>query len=432
MRITSGQVRDAMADKSRRSSPNTETASISPSRNDLPAAGATGRDPAAGHDDRRIRLRRRCRHPGRPAHVRDARRARSGRRHRGDGAELVGRQGLSRDPAGRHRRPDRGRRLRHRHPGRQDRHAGVVGDHRHGRRDLASRVWQAPCRWSSTRCARRCTAIRCCTRARWIRFRGELFPLATLVTPNLDEVRLLVDIEVVDDESQRDAARALHALGPQWALVKGGHLRSSSHSPDLLFDGTDFYEFDADAHRHRPRPRRRRHAGRRGRRARSPTATPCPTRSRSGSGGSPNVCAPHTRWATATARCRRCSGSSSMNLDADRGHRPRAQVRRTAPGHRRADPRRRRQPRIAAADEDLRRVGRAAAGSRCATTCRIGGAGRRARRPDPPTADQAGIVEAIELAHTLADGPGHRGRPLLRRADDLDGGRRRGCATWTC
>ena len=46
--------------------------------------------------------------------------------------------------------------------------------------------------------------------------------------------------------AQREAARALHALGPQWALVKGGHLRSSSHSPDLLFDGTDFYEFDAE------------------------------------------------------------------------------------------------------------------------------------------------------------------------------------------
>jgi hydroxymethylpyrimidine/phosphomethylpyrimidine kinase len=75
--------------------------------------------------------------------------------------------------------------------------------------------------------------------------RTQLFPLATLVTPNLDEVRLLVDIDVVDVPSQRDAARALHALGPQWALVKGGHLRSSSTSPDLLFDGTDFYEYDA-------------------------------------------------------------------------------------------------------------------------------------------------------------------------------------------
>lgn len=73
----------------------------------------------------------------------------------------------------------------------------------------------------------------------------RLFPLATLVTPNLDEVRLLTGIEVVDADSQRAAARELHALGPQWALVKGGHLRSSAHSPDLLFDGTEFHEFDS-------------------------------------------------------------------------------------------------------------------------------------------------------------------------------------------
>ena len=75
--------------------------------------------------------------------------------------------------------------------------------------------------------------------------RSELFPLATLVTPNLDEVRLLVEVDVVDDESQHQAARTLHALGPRWVLVKGGHLRSSAHSPDLLFDGVDFYEFDS-------------------------------------------------------------------------------------------------------------------------------------------------------------------------------------------
>jgi hydroxymethylpyrimidine/phosphomethylpyrimidine kinase len=75
--------------------------------------------------------------------------------------------------------------------------------------------------------------------------REQLFPLATLVTPNLDEVRLLVDIDVVDSTSQRAAAKALHALGPRWALVKGGHLRSSDRSCDLLYDGADFYEFDA-------------------------------------------------------------------------------------------------------------------------------------------------------------------------------------------
>lgn len=76
--------------------------------------------------------------------------------------------------------------------------------------------------------------------------KDKLFPLATVVTPNLDEVRLLTGIDVVDAATQREAARALHALGPRWALVKGGHLRSSAHSPDMLFDGTDFVEYEAE------------------------------------------------------------------------------------------------------------------------------------------------------------------------------------------
>jgi hydroxymethylpyrimidine/phosphomethylpyrimidine kinase len=73
--------------------------------------------------------------------------------------------------------------------------------------------------------------------------RTELFPLATVVTPNLHEVRLLVGIDVVDPATQADAARALYELGPQWALVKGGHLQGSAGSPDVLFDGNDFHEF---------------------------------------------------------------------------------------------------------------------------------------------------------------------------------------------
>jgi hydroxymethylpyrimidine/phosphomethylpyrimidine kinase len=75
--------------------------------------------------------------------------------------------------------------------------------------------------------------------------RTVLFPLASLITPNLDEVRLLVGVDVVDPASQRDAAKALHDLGPQWVLVKGGHLRAAPDSPDLLYDGTEFHTFDA-------------------------------------------------------------------------------------------------------------------------------------------------------------------------------------------
>lgn len=75
--------------------------------------------------------------------------------------------------------------------------------------------------------------------------RHTLIPLATIVTPNLDEVRLITGIEVTDGASARRAARALHALGPRWAIVKGGHLRTSRYSTDLLFDGENFLEYSA-------------------------------------------------------------------------------------------------------------------------------------------------------------------------------------------
>ena len=59
---------------------------------------------------------------------------------RGNRAELGRGQGLPRDPARRGRRSDLGGGRRYRNPGRQDRDAGVLGDHRRDRRDLAQRM----------------------------------------------------------------------------------------------------------------------------------------------------------------------------------------------------------------------------------------------------------------------------------------------------
>jgi len=54
--------------------------------------------------------------------------------------------------------------------------------------------------------------------------RGELIPLADLLTPNLDEAARLLDCAVAIDEAQMAAqARALLALGCKAVVVKGGH-----------------------------------------------------------------------------------------------------------------------------------------------------------------------------------------------------------------
>lgn len=83
--------------------------------------------------------------------------------------------------------------------------------------------------------------------------RTVLVPRATLVTPNLDEVRLLVDIKVVDDATARDAAVALHGLGARAVLIKGGHLtamtgRAQDEVSDLLYDGMAFTALSGPYH----------------------------------------------------------------------------------------------------------------------------------------------------------------------------------------
>lgn len=66
--------------------------------------------------------------------------------------------------------------------------------------------------------------------------RSELLPLATLITPNLPEAAVLLEEAPADTlDGMREAARALHRLGPRHVLVKGGHL-AEDNSPDVLLD----------------------------------------------------------------------------------------------------------------------------------------------------------------------------------------------------
>jgi hydroxymethylpyrimidine/phosphomethylpyrimidine kinase len=68
---------------------------------------------------------------------------------------------------------------------------------------------------------------------------GRLFPLATVVTPNLPEARSLAG----SDAPAADLAEALVALGAPAALVTGGH---SEEAVDHLFDGTEHIEIPVE------------------------------------------------------------------------------------------------------------------------------------------------------------------------------------------
>ncbi|MFL5617110.1 MAG: bifunctional hydroxymethylpyrimidine kinase/phosphomethylpyrimidine kinase [Gemmatimonadaceae bacterium] len=72
---------------------------------------------------------------------------------------------------------------------------------------------------------------------------AELFPLASLVTPNLDEVGLLLGERPRDVPAMERAARALAAQhGARAALVKGGHL-GGDELVDVLYDGRQLRRF---------------------------------------------------------------------------------------------------------------------------------------------------------------------------------------------
>jgi hydroxymethylpyrimidine/phosphomethylpyrimidine kinase len=74
--------------------------------------------------------------------------------------------------------------------------------------------------------------------------RESLFPLATVVTPNLDEATSLCQRKIRTLREMEDAARAIHAMGPRYVLIKGGHL-PGDRVTDLLFDGRDVLRREA-------------------------------------------------------------------------------------------------------------------------------------------------------------------------------------------
>jgi hydroxymethylpyrimidine/phosphomethylpyrimidine kinase len=79
--------------------------------------------------------------------------------------------------------------------------------------------------------------------------RTKLLPVATVATPNLDEVTQLTGLRVGSEDGMRRAAAALLEYGPRWALIKGGHL--PGEPVDLLTDGSEEHWLRAPRHDNR-------------------------------------------------------------------------------------------------------------------------------------------------------------------------------------
>lgn len=69
----------------------------------------------------------------------------------------------------------------------------------------------------------------------------HLFPVATVITPNVDEAAAISGVTINDISHARSAAEALQRLGPKAVVLKGGHLPGDP--VDILFHGGRFTEW---------------------------------------------------------------------------------------------------------------------------------------------------------------------------------------------
>jgi hydroxymethylpyrimidine/phosphomethylpyrimidine kinase len=75
-------------------------------------------------------------------------------------------------------------------------------------------------------------------------YKNKLFPLATLITPNIDEAALLLETTIANRRQMASAAKALAKKYHASILLKGGHLRGDN-AIDLLFHQGELTEFSA-------------------------------------------------------------------------------------------------------------------------------------------------------------------------------------------
>ena len=68
----------------------------------------------------------------------------------------------------------------------------------------------------------------------------ELFPLISLITPNLDETEVLTGKKITTAEEMKEAARQLSEEYHTAVLVKGGHLEGNEMQDVLFTDGNAY------------------------------------------------------------------------------------------------------------------------------------------------------------------------------------------------
>jgi hydroxymethylpyrimidine/phosphomethylpyrimidine kinase len=67
----------------------------------------------------------------------------------------------------------------------------------------------------------------------------KLIPLALVITPNIPEAEDICKFRIKDVEDMEKACKFIHSLGPEYVVLKGGHLEGDI-KVDVVYDGKSF------------------------------------------------------------------------------------------------------------------------------------------------------------------------------------------------
>lgn len=74
---------------------------------------------------------------------------------------------------------------------------------------------------------------------------SELFKLALIVTPNVPEAEAVTGGKISSLSGMKRAAEAIKSMGPEFVLVKGGHIENLTEAIDVFYDGWSYCELKA-------------------------------------------------------------------------------------------------------------------------------------------------------------------------------------------
>lgn len=71
----------------------------------------------------------------------------------------------------------------------------------------------------------------------------KLIPLASVVTPNIHEAEVMLDLEINTIDDMKTAGAMIRNMGCEWVVIKGGHMEHDEKATDVVYNGKEYFLF---------------------------------------------------------------------------------------------------------------------------------------------------------------------------------------------